>query len=244
MEPEKRIIPSGQFVYLDGPKPRTFEFIFALKVWKEFIKGFRVLHFKGPAITVFGGARFKKDHPYYAIGEEVGKRVAELGFVTITGGGPGIMEAANKGAFENGGKSIGINILLPFEQAPNSFVHESVTINYFFVRKTLLLKYSYAFIVLPGGFGTMDELFETLTLMQTNIVHDFPVVLIGKAYWTKLFEFVEHMAEEKSIATEDLKLIKITDSLDEAFEYITADIKDHYKIKKTNKPLWWLFEKS
>ncbi|MEP7320963.1 MAG: TIGR00730 family Rossman fold protein [Saprospiraceae bacterium] len=244
MDPNKRIIPLGEFVYLDGPKPRSFEFLFALKVFFEFIKGFRVLHFMGPAITVFGGARYKPGHLYYETGIEIGKRIADLGFVTVTGGGPGIMEAVNKGAFEHGGKSIGINVLLPFEQSPNPYVHKSVTINYFFVRKTLLLKYSYAFIVLPGGFGTLDELFETLTLMQTNIVYDFPVVLIGKEYWAKLFEFIEHMADQKTISPEDKHLFKITDSIDEAIEYIQKDIGDNYKVEKIRKPLWWLFEKS
>ena len=244
MESKTRIIPPGEFVYLEGPKPRSFEFIFALKVWREFIKGFRTLHFMGPAITVFGGARYKSDHPYYTMGYDIGKRIADLGFATVTGGGPGLMEAVNKGAFENGGKSVGINVLLPFEQSPNPYVHKSVTINYFFVRKTLLLKYSYAFIVLPGGFGTLDELFETLTLMQTNIVYDFPVVLIGKEYWTKMFEFIEHMASEKTISPEDIHLVKITDSIDEAMEYIKKDIGEHYKVQKINKPLWWLFEKS
>ena len=163
MQSKNRIIPAEEFVFLEGPKPRFYEFIFAFKVWLQFIKGFRVLHFIGPAITVFGSARPKPDHPYYKLGEEIGKRVAELGFTTVTGGGPGLMEAANKGAFENGGKSIGINIVLPFEQSENPYLHESVTIDYFFVRKTLLLKYSYAFIVLPGGFGTLDELFFPLT---------------------------------------------------------------------------------
>lgn len=238
------IIPKAKFVFLEGPKPRSFEFIFALKVWWQFIKGFRALHFMGPAITVFGGARFKSGHEYYKLGEEVGKRIAQSGFVTVTGGGPGLMEAVNKGAFENGGKSIGINILLPFEQSPNPYVHESVTINLFFVRKTLLLKYSYAFIVLPGGFGTLDELFETITLMQTNVVHDFPVVLIGKEFWTKLFHFMDDMVTYKTISPEDIHLIKITDSLDEAMDYIQKDINLNYQIKHGTKPLWWLFEKS
>lgn len=244
MEKKTPIIPSGEFVYLDGPKPRTFEFIFALKVWKEFIKGFRTLHFIGPAITVFGGARFKPGEPFYEKAVEVGKAIAELGFATVTGGGPGIMEAANKGAFENGGKSIGINILLPFEQHVNPYVHKTVTINYFFVRKTLLLKYSYAFIVMPGGFGTMDELFETVTLMQTDIVTDFPVVLIGKEYWNKLFDFMEVMNEYKTISPEDRYLLKVTDSVEEAMDYIQKYVGDNYKVEKRNKPLWWLFEKS
>jgi uncharacterized protein (TIGR00730 family) len=238
------ILPKDQYSFLEGPKPRSSEFFFAFKVWREFIKGFRALHFMGPAITVFGGARYKPDHPYYEQAVEVGRRIAELGFTTVTGGGPGIMEAANKGAFENGGKSVGINILLPFEQHENPYLHKTVTIDYFFVRKTLLLKYSYAFIVMPGGFGTMDELFETLTLMQTDIVHDFPVVLIGTSYWQKLFEFMQVMNEEKTISPGDLSLFKITDDLDEAMNYIRKYIGENYKIHKRHKPIWWLFEKS
>ncbi|MEP7267977.1 MAG: TIGR00730 family Rossman fold protein [Saprospiraceae bacterium] len=237
------IVPRGEFVYLEGPKPRTFEFIFAFKVWKEFLKGFRALHFIGPAITVFGGARFKPDHKYYKLAEEIGKRIAESGLATVTGGGPGIMEAANKGAFENGGQSIGINVKLPFEQYPNPYLHKTTTIEYFFVRKTLLLKYSYAYIVLPGGFGTMDELFETLTLMQTNIVEDFPVVLIGTEYWNKLWHFINLMSDEGTISAEDIHLVKITDSVDEAMEHISKYIGSHYKIEKY-KPRWWMFEKS
>ncbi|HNR08470.1 MAG TPA: TIGR00730 family Rossman fold protein [Saprospiraceae bacterium] len=239
-----KIIPKGEFIFLEGPKPRTFELIFAWKVWKEFIKGFRALHFVGPAITVFGGARFKREDEYYKTGLEIGKRIALSGFATVTGGGPGLMEAVNKGAFENGGKSIGINILLPFEQYANPYLHKSVTIDYFFVRKTLLLKYSYAFIVLPGGFGTMDELYETITLMQTNVVHDFPVVLIGKAYWKKMFEFIDEMVAYKTISPQDPGLIKVTDSLDEAMEYIKAHIDTHFRVAQRHKPIWWLFERS
>ena len=244
MEEKKPIIPSGEIVYLEGPKPRTFEFLFAFSVWKEFIKGFRQLHFIGPAITVFGGARYKPDHMYYKMAEEMGKRIAQSGFVTVTGGGPGIMEAANKGAFENGGKSVGINILLPFEQHGNPYVHKSTTIKYFFVRKTLLLKYSYAFIVMPGGFGTLDELFETITLMQTNIVHDFPVVLIGTSYWQKMFEFIQHMSDEKTISPEDMYLLKITDDLEDAMNHVLKYVGEHYKVTTRSKPRWWLFERS
>lgn len=244
MDEQKPIIPRGEFIYLEGPKPRTFEFLFAFSVLKEFLKGFRNLHFIGPAITVFGGARYKSDHKYYKMAEEIGKRIAKSGFATVTGGGPGIMEAANKGAFENGGKSIGINIVLPFEQSGNPYVHKATTIRYFFVRKTLLLKYSYAFIVMPGGFGTLDELFETLTLMQTDIVHDFPVVLIGKDYWAKMWEFVHHMSDEKTISPGDINLIKITDDIDEAMNHVFKYVGDNYKIERRLKPIWWLFEKS
>src|SRR5581483_2406870 len=162
------IIPPKEQVYLEGPKSRRYELAFAWRVFRQFIKGFRTLHFVGPCITVFGSARFKEDHVYYEKAREMGRQIAAMGFTTMTGGGPGIMEAANRGAFENGGSSVGCNIQLPFEQKPNPYVNKSITFEHFFVRKVLMVKYSYAFIIMPGGFGTMDEFFETLTLVQTQ----------------------------------------------------------------------------
>ncbi len=238
----KRIIPAKEHVYLEGPKPRVNEFFFALNVLQEFIKGFRALHFAGPCITVFGSARFTPEHEYYKAAEEFGKRIAEMGFVTLTGGGPGIMEAANKGAFENAGKSIGINIKLPFEQQENPYLHKSVTIDYFFVRKTLLVKYSYAFIILPGGWGTMDELFETLTLIQTKTITNFPVVLFGKKYFQPLFNYIEMMSEQGTISKEDLRHILLTDDYDDAINYISSYIKTNYTIKP-HKRFWWFLDK-
>src|SRR4030095_15398712 len=162
LKENKRIIPPKQHVYLEGPKSRSYELAFAWKIFKEFIRGFRTLHFVGPCITVFGSARFKETDFFYEKAREFGKRISQIGFTTMTGGGPGIMEAANRGAFENGGRSVGCNIRLAFEQIGNKYVHTSVTFEHFFVRKTILIKYSYAFIIMPGGFGTMDEFFETL----------------------------------------------------------------------------------
>ena len=237
-----RIIPAKEPIYLEGPKPRVNEFFFACNVLQEFIKGFRTLHFAGPCITVFGSARFKQNNEYYLAAEEFGKRIAEMGFVTLTGGGPGIMEAANKGAYENGGKSIGINIKLPFEQHENPYLHKSVTIDYFFVRKTLLIKYSYAFIIMPGGFGTMDEFFEILTLVQTKTVTNFPIVLFGKEYYQPLKEMIEWMLEKGTISKEDLSLVLLTDDQDEAMNHIQVYVKSNYKIK-FRKRFWWLFEK-
>ncbi len=233
-----RIIPAKEPIYLEGPKPRVNEFFFACNVLQEFIKGFRTLHFAGPCITVFGSARFKQNNEYYLAAEEFGKRIAEMGFVTLTGGGPGIMEAANKGAYENGGKSIGINIKLPFEQHENPYLHKSVTIDYFFVRKTLLIKYSYAFIILPGGWGTMDELFETLTLIQTQSITNFPVVLFGKKYFQPLINYIEMMHNEGTISKEDLKHILLTDDFDAAITHISSYIKNNYTIKP-KKRFWW-----
>jgi uncharacterized protein (TIGR00730 family) len=237
-----QIIPAKQSVYLDGARPRVNEFLFAWNVFKQFIKGFRALHFAGPCITVFGSARFKQDHPYYKMAEEFGKRIAQLGFVTLTGGGPGAMEAANKGAFENGGTSVGINIKLPFEQHENPYLHKSVTIDYFFVRKTLLIKYSYAFVIIPGGWGTMDELFETLTLIQTKMLNDFPVVLFGVTYFKPLMHYIKFMEDEGTISKEDLKLLLLTDNYDEAMQHIATYINKNYTIKP-RKRMWWLLEK-
>lgn len=236
------IIPAKEQVYLEGPKSRGYELSFAWRVFMQFIKGFRKLHFVGPCITVFGSARFKEDHPYYIKAREFGKRISEIGFTTMTGGGPGIMEAANRGAFENNGKSVGCNIQLPFEQKENPYVQTAVTFEHFFVRKVLLVKYSYAFIIMPGGFGTMDELFETLTLVQTKSITQFPIVLYGKEYFQPLLENIEWMSQEGTISKEDMNLVLITDSVDEAMNHINSYISTNYKMK-TRKRLWWLFEK-
>lgn len=236
------IIPSKKQVYLDGPKSRGYEFLFALRVFRQFLKGFRYFHFMGPCITVFGSARFKENHPYYVAAREFGKRIAGLGFTTMTGGGPGIMEAANRGAFENNGNSVGCNIQLPFEQVGNPYTHRSVTFEHFFVRKVLLVKYSYAFIIMPGGFGTMDEFFETLTLVQTKTINQFPIVLFGKEFYEPLMKNIEWMAGQGTISKEDMKLVLVTDNIDEAMNHIRTYISTNYKIKP-RKRLWWLFEK-
>src|SRR5436305_1002558 len=151
-------------VFLEGPQPRKWEFWTLLRITWEFIRGFRALHFVGPCVTVFGSARFKEDHPFYALAREAGAALSEAGFTVMTGGGPGIMEAANRGARDVGGPSIGCNIELPFEQKPNPYLDKMLIFDHFFVRKTMLIKYSYAFIVMPGGYGTFDEMFEALTL--------------------------------------------------------------------------------
>jgi len=236
------IIPPKKHVYLDGPKSRGYELTFAVKVFWQFLKGFRALHFMGPCITVFGSARFKQDHPYYSVARHFGKRIAQLGFTTMTGGGPGIMEAANRGAFENNGTSIGCNIQLPFEQHPNPYVHRSITFEHFFVRKVLLVKYSYAFIIMPGGFGTMDEFFETLTLIQTKTITQFPVVLYGKEYYKDLWDYILFMKNKEMISEDDLNLVLVTDDVDEAMRHIHTYISKNYTIKPRKK-LWWLMEK-
>jgi uncharacterized protein (TIGR00730 family) len=236
------IIPPKKHIYLEGPRSRRSELGFALRVFWQFIKGFRSLHFVGPCITVFGSARFVDGHPWFEAAELFGKQIAGMGFTTMTGGGPGIMEAANKGAFENGGQSIGCNIQLPFEQKANPYVHRFITFEHFFVRKVLLVKYSYAFIIMPGGFGTMDELYETLTLIQTKTVHHFPVVLFGTAYYKELWDFMLAMQKEGTIGPADLDLVLLTDDIDAAMAHIATYVKQHYKVKERKKQ-WWLFEK-
>ena len=240
---DEPIIPPKEHVYLDGPKSRGYELGFSINVLWQFLKGFRALHFIGPCITVFGSARFKEDNIYYIQAREFGKRIAGSGFTTLTGGGPGIMEAANRGAFETGGKSVGLNIRLPFEQVANRYVQKSITFEYFFVRKTLLIKYSYAFIIMPGGFGTMDEFFETLTLVQTKTITTFPLVLFGKEYYKELMETMQDMAAKGTISKEDMNLVLITDNIDEAMDHIFKYIRTNYKVRPRRR-LWWLLEKS
>ncbi|MBI3415259.1 MAG: TIGR00730 family Rossman fold protein [Verrucomicrobia bacterium] len=205
---------------LEGPRSRTSEFVQLLRVMRDFLRGFRVLHFVGPCVTMFGSARTREDDPHYQLAREMGAAIARLGFTVMTGGGPGIMEAANRGAKEAGGRSVGCNIELPFEQKPNAYLDRCVTMHYFFVRKTLLVKYSYAFVVFPGGAGTVDELFEALTLIQTGKIENFPIIVVGIDYWREMVGFIEKMARVGTISTKDLDLIFVTDSADDAIEHI------------------------
>ena len=189
-------------------------------------------------MTVFGSARFPDDHPYYALAREVGARLARMGFTVMTGGGPGIMEAANRGAREAGGYSVGCNIALPVEQKLNPYVDRSVTFDHFFVRKVMLVKYSYAFVVMPGGVGTMDELFESLTLVQTKKIKDFPIVLMGRDYWQPLLSMLEKAVEAGTISEEDMRLLRVTDSVDEAMKHIEANAVERFGLagKRPTKP--------
>lgn len=240
---DQPVISSRQPLYLEGPQSRGFELSFAFKVFSQIIMGNRSLYFVGPCITVFGSARFKEDNPYYAAAREFGKRISDMGLTVMTGGGPGIMEAANRGAFENNGASVGCNIRLPFEQQPNHYMHKWITFDYFFVRKGMMLKYSYAFIVMPGGFGTMDEFFSTLTLIQTKSITQFPMVLFGKAFYKPLMDTIELMKREGTISEEDLSLVLFTDNIDEAMAHINSYLAKNYEIHKKKKRVWWLFEK-
>ncbi len=211
----------GEGWFLSGPRSRFEELERTFKIAWEFVQGFRRLHFVGPCVTVFGSARFGEDHRYYALARELGARLATMGFTVMTGGGPGIMEAANRGAREAGGASIGANIELPSEQHPNPYLDTFVEFRHFFVRKVMLVKYSYAFVALPGGFGTLDEIFETATLIQTGKIQSFPLVVMGTDYWGPLIDFMRgRMVAEGTISPGDLAALLVTDSVDEAAAHI------------------------
>ena len=188
-----------------------------LRIEGEFVAGIDALAEIGAAVSVFGSARFAESHPMYADARRLGQLLAEAGFAVITGGGPGLMEAANRGAHEAGGFSIGLNIELPFEQKSNRYTNLSVDFRYFFVRKTMFVKFATGFVIFPGGFGTLDELFEALTLVQTRKINRFPIILFGKAYWSGLLDWITStVLLEKAISREDLNLLIVTDSVEEA----------------------------
>jgi uncharacterized protein (TIGR00730 family) len=245
--PEKSPAPaSGSDRYLlEGPHSRLIEIQLLVRAMRDFIRGFRALHFVGPCVTVFGSARFREDHAFYAVAREVGRRVSALGFTVMTGGGPGLMEAANRGARDNGGRSVGCNIRLPFEQAPNAYLDRWITCHYFFVRKVLLFKYSYAFVVLPGGLGTLDELCEALTLLQTGKIRAFPVVLIGTEYWQPFIALLREMIADGAVGPSDLDLLMVTDDLDEAVKHLDKNAVTAFGLRRVpwRRPRWWLGER-
>jgi len=244
LQEEKKQAVKEQIKFLAGPQNRGKELRFAISVFWEFIKGFRALHFVGPCVTIFGSARFKDGHPYYEKTEELAARIAELGFTIMTGGGPGIMEAANKGAKQAGGKSVGCNIVLPHEQQHNPYLDKWVNIKYFFVRKTLLLKYSYAFVVMPGGFGTLDEYFEALTLIQTKMMSEFPIVIFDTNFHKELMAHIQSLKIAETISATDTNLFLVTDSIDEAVAYIQKNsiVKFNLQPEQPRRPFKWLFE--
>ncbi|MBL8890784.1 MAG: TIGR00730 family Rossman fold protein [Planctomycetaceae bacterium] len=232
-------------LFLDGPQSRFAELMRAFRIFGEVIHGFRKLHFVGPCVTVFGSARFGEDHPYYELGRRVGAELAKAGFTVMTGGGPGIMEAANRGAKEVGGRSVGCNIVLPHEQAPNPYLDTFIDFRYFFVRKLMLAKYSYAFVALPGGFGTMDELFEIATLVQTKKMDKFPIVLSGVEFWKPMLDFLStSMLKEKTIDHSDIDRFILSDSPAEIAAKVREVGMQHFKLRKgpVAKPKWWLGE--
>jgi len=225
--------------FLDGPARRLVELRRVTRIALEFIHGFRKFHFLPPCVTVFGSARFAEDHPYYELARESARQIGQLGFTIMTGGGPGIMEAANRGARDVGAYSAGCNIQLPHEQKPNAYLDEWIEFRYFFVRKVMLVKYSYAFVALPGGFGTLDEIFETATLIQTGKIFDFPVILIGKTFWQPLLNFLRRtLVPAQTIALEDVDRLLLTDSPQEAAEWIReATIGSFGKLPVPKRPL-------
>lgn len=237
---------SADRVFLEGAHSRRRELLLLLRAGRDFLRGFRALHFVGPCVTVFGSARFKDGHPAYALAREAGAALARLGFTVMTGGGPGIMEAANRGAREAGGRSVGCNIELPFEQFPNPYLDRWVSCRYFFVRKVLLFKYSYAFVVLPGGLGTLDELTEALTLIQTTKIAQFPVVLMGRDYWAPFLATLQAMVAAHTISAADLDLMKVTDSIPEAMAHIEQHAVERFGLKRRRVPSAsrWLGERA
>lgn len=218
----------------DWTEIRTNDSWALFKIMGEFVNGFEQMSKIGPCVSIFGSARTQPDNPYYKLATEIAHKLTKQGFGIITGGGPGIMEAANKGASEGGGKSVGLNIDLPFEQHSNPFIDhdKNLEFDYFFVRKVMFVKYSQGFVVLPGGFGTLDELFEALTLIQTLKIGKFPIVLVGSSYWTGLIDWIKtSMLEmEKNISPQDLNLFKIVDTADDAVRII-IDFYSRYTIK-------------
>ena len=217
------LVEDAEKNFLSGRRERGDEVESAVRFFLEFLRGFESLDFEGPCVTVFGSARFPEGHRWYELARNLGRGLAEAGFTVMTGGGPGIMEAANRGAKEAGGRSLGCNIRLPHEQEPNPYLDDFIELDYFFVRKVMLVKYSCAFVVMPGGFGTLDEAFEVLTLIQTRKVESFPVISMGDDFWEHLREFAEKsLLAEGTINPADLELIQGTDSVSEAVNIIRA----------------------
>lgn len=216
---------------MEGPRTRWQELRYAWDVFVEFMRGFRVLHFVGPCVTIFGSARFDENNPHYKKARELSARIAELGFTIMTGGGPGIMEAANRGAKDVNGNSVACNIKLPHEQKANPYLDKFVTIKYFFVRKTLLIKYSYAFVVFPGGFGTWDEFSEVLTLVQTGKLDKRPIVVFNSEFHKPMDDLFENMIAAGTIAEGDPNLVLVTDSVEEAVDFIAKHSHHSHGLK-------------
>ena len=223
---------------LEGHRGKLKDLGYAVHVFAEFIHGFRTFYDVGPCVTVFGSARVEESHPYYAAAVKTGRLLAETGFTVMTGGGPGIMEAANRGAKEGGGLSVGCNIKLPHEQKPNPYLDRWTDFNFFFVRKTILLKYSYAFIALPGGYGTLDEIFETLVLQQTGKLKAFPLILVGRDFWAPMIGFLkERLLRDGAIDARDLDLCFLTDSPEEAVSRVFTITTETFGLRpETRKP--------
>lgn len=239
-QPKYRLSRS-ESLFVRGPLTRLKNLFFVFKVLYNFIRAFQKMHFIGPCVTVFGSARFGPETDHYKSAERIGAEIAKLGFTVMTGGGPGIMAAANKGAYEAGGYSVGCNIVLPVEQKPNPYLHKWIYIPYFFVRKVILVKYSYGFIVMPGGIGTLDELFEALTLIQNKIINNFPIVIFDTVYHKELYHHIKVMSEKESISREDMKLLFITDSVEDLIAHLKKHSIKKFGLKKEPYKSKWGF---
>ena len=214
-------VEGAEKLFLAGRRSREADLESAVKIFLEFLQGFESFDFDQPCVTVFGSSRFPEDHEYYILARDMGATLAKLGYAVMTGGGPGLMEAANRGAKDAGGYSVGCNIQLPREQVPNQYLDKFIEFEHFFVRKVMLVKYSSAFVVMPGGFGTLDEVFEVATLMQTGKLDRFPIVGLGGEFWTQLRKFArETMLKKGVISEEDLAFVQPVDSVEEALQYI------------------------
>lgn len=223
----KNSIDTSDKRLIEGPKRRFNDLRMLSSISYEFVKGFRAFYKVGPCATFFGSARFHSNHYYYALARETARLVAQSGLTIMTGGGPGIMEAANRGAKDAHGRSVGCNITLPYEQAPNRYLDIFVEFNHFFIRKVMLLRYSNSFIVFPGGFGTLDEVFETITLVQTKKISYFPVVLMGTDFWAPMKNFLlDTLLKNKTISEEDLKMLYFSDDPEDVLEIIKAGRSD------------------
>ena len=218
-------VKGAERLFLSGRRNREADLESAVKFFLEFLRGFESFEFEGPCVTVFGSARFEEGHRYYELARDLGRGLAEAGYNVITGGGPGIMEAANRGAKEAGGLSLGCNIQLPMEQKPNPYLDHFIEFEHFFIRKVMLVKYSSAFVVMPGGFGTLDEAFEVITLIQTEKLDAFPIVSMGHEFWDKLREFIDTtLIAEMTISPEDIDLIQPAKTVDDAIRLIRQEV--------------------
>lgn len=216
---------------LEGPKRKMSDLKMLSSIAYEFVKGFRAFYKVGHCTTFFGSARFNSDHKYYQLARETARLVSQAGFTIMTGGGPGIMEAANRGAKDIGGRSVACNISLPHEQQPNPYLDTFVELDHFFIRKVMLLRYSTAFVVLPGGFGTLDEVFETITLVQTKKISDFPIILMGNGFWQPMKDFIfETLLKNRTISEEDLNMLHFTDEPEEALSCILSCVENRFGI--------------
>jgi len=231
--------------FLRGPHRRGSELLRSFRIFFEFVRAIRHFHFLGPCVTVFGSARFLETDPYYGLAREIGAGLARSGFTVMTGGGPGIMEAANRGAKDVSGHSVGCNIELPEEQKPNPYLDTFITLRHFFIRKVMLVKYSYAFVAMPGGFGTLDEVFETATLIQTGKIEEFPLVLVGREYWQPLLDFMRNtLAARGAIDERDMDRIAVAESADEVVACIRERAMRRFGLTHGPrvKRRWWLGE--